>query len=325
VRELLASLGARTLDQVIGRPELLEVDPDHPSHGALDFDALLATPGVPFEWARRDMAEPNRPTGVDHSLDAGLARIVSQHLEELVAGGEPLHLPRTISNRDRTIGARMSGDIAETVGARGLRPGAIHLDLTGIAGQSLGAFAINGVRISLTGAANDFVGKGLAGAEIAVRFPTGGTLAAAPSEHVLAGNACLYGATSGVLLAAGVVGERFAVRNSGARAVVEGTGDHLCEYMTGGTVVVLGSFGRNVASGMSGGRLWVMVGDDADLLTTRLARTAQVIAAPGADEVRDLRELLGLHAARTESVRAAELAVLSDEALLERMRLVVPA
>ncbi|MCW2974664.1 MAG: hypothetical protein JWN72_2937, partial [Thermoleophilia bacterium] len=323
VRELLASLGARSLDEVIGRPELLAVDADHPAAGALDFSAMLATPGVPFEWPRRDHGEPNRPTGVDHGLDARLARMVGTGLDALAAGGEPIHVQRTIFNDDRTLGARLSGDIAERIGRHGLAPGSVHLEFTGIAGQSLAAFAIRGVRISLSGAANDFVGKGLAGAEVELRFPPGGALAADASANVIAGNACLYGATSGTLLASGAVGERFAVRNSGADAVVEGAGDHLCEYMTGGTVVVLGDTGRNVASGMSGGALWVLVDTDDDLLRTRLARTAR-IAEPDAGQVTHLRELLARHAERTGSVRANDLLAAPGK-LAARFALVLPS
>ncbi|MCW2949061.1 MAG: glutamate synthase large subunit, partial [Thermoleophilia bacterium] len=321
VRELLAMLGTRTLDEVIGRPDLLVVAPAFADNSPLDLTALLATSTVPADWPRRDMGEPNRPTGVDEGLDAELARAVRPHLDELAAGGAPLDIVRTVTNVDRTLGARLSGDIAEFVGSAGLAPGSVQLTLRGTAGQSLAAFGAQGLRISLEGAANDFVGKGLAGAEVDLRFAPDSALAAMPRANVIAGNACLYGATSGLLLVSGVVGERFAVRNSGADAVIEGAGDHLGEYMTGGTVVAIGTVGRNIASGMSGGALWLL--DDDERLRQRLARTARIAEPPQADVDR-LIELLRLHVERTGSSFAAELRTLGEN-LVDRFVFVVPA
>ncbi|MCW2956226.1 MAG: hypothetical protein JWO69_1095, partial [Thermoleophilia bacterium] len=306
VRELLASVGARTLDEVIGRPDRFLHQPatDEAAGPALLLGPMLAVPAVPDAWHRLDAGEPNRPTGVDDGLDALLARELAPDLATLAGGGPSIDIARTVSNSDRTLGARMSGDIAEHHSADGFPAGSVTLRLEGTAGQSLGAFAIRGLHLRLSGRANDFVGKGLAGAELDLRFPPESGPAAAPHDNVIAGNACLYGATSGLLLAAGCVGERFAVRNSGADAVVEGAGDHLAEYMTGGTVVVLGATGRNVASGMSGGTLWLLDADER--LANRLAATA-VVVTPDDDEIAELRRLVDLHAERSGSATAAAL------------------
>jgi glutamate synthase (ferredoxin) len=304
LRELLASMGARTLDEVIGRVDLLH----GPAGGCdVDLDALLAAAGVPESWPRRAMGEPNEVPGVDDGLDARLAR---ELLPALEAGDESdtIRLDLAIDNTDRSVGARISGDIAEQLDPTGLDGRRAHVRFDGTAGQSFGTFSIRGLRLELVGEANDFVGKGLAGAHLDLRFPDGSRRSSAPSRHVLAGNACLYGATSGLLLVAGAAGERFAVRNSGADAVLEGAGDHLCEYMTGGTVVVLGPAGRNIASGMSGGIVWVL--DDVERVRSRLADSAEIIA-PDEHEIRQLRELLQLHRDRTGSARADEL--LADE------------
>ncbi|MCB0877478.1 MAG: glutamate synthase subunit alpha, partial [Thermoleophilia bacterium] len=207
------------------------------------------------------------------------------------------------------VGARVSGDIAERLDPTGLDGLRAHVRLDGSAGQSFAAFAIRGLRLELVGEANDAVGKGLAGAHVDLRFRDGSPMADDPAANAIAGNACLYGATAGLLLVGGMAGERFAVRNSGADAVAEAAGDHLCEYMTGGTVVVLGPVGRNVASGMTGGTLWVL--DDGSL-DARLADTATVIE-PSEEQLEHLRRLLALHAGRTGSVRAAQLLESGDE------------
>ncbi|MCW2960607.1 MAG: hypothetical protein JWM90_994 [Thermoleophilia bacterium] len=317
VRELLAMLGARTLEEVIGRPALLHHADTSASH-ALDLGPMLAEADVHAEWPRSDAGEANRPHGVDESFDTRLAADLAPYLAPDAA---PVTLHRTVDNRDRSIGARVSGDIAQHVAANGLEPGAISLELAGTCGQSLAAFAIRGLRINLVGIANDFVGKGLAGADVVLRFPDGTALAAAPGDNVIAGNACLYGATSGSLLAAGGVGERFAVRNSGATAVIEGAGDHLCEYMTDGVVVVLGSVGRNIASGMSGGSLWLL--DAPSTIDVRLPATA-AIAEPTDVDLSELRRLVELHAARTGSALADDLLDSWGDAL-ERFVLVEPA
>ncbi|MCW2921638.1 MAG: glutamate synthase large subunit [Thermoleophilia bacterium] len=305
LRELLAALGARRLEDVIGRVELLRPAPaSDAGAGEVDLTALLARAEVPGDWPIRHIGEPNAVPGVEEGLDAHIAVELWPAVLATAGGSDAIRWSSPISNMDRSVGARLSGDIAERIQHDGLASDRVHLRFDGTAGQSFGAFAIRGLHLELVGEANDFVGKGLAGASIDVRFPDGSIRAAAPGDHVLLGNACLYGATSGVLLAAGAAGERFAVRNSGGTAVIEGAGDHLCEYMTGGTIVVLGAPGRNVASGMSGGTLWVL--DDRARLERRLAPTGMLVDPDGAD-VAELRALLELHAERTGSARAAEL------------------
>jgi glutamate synthase (NADPH/NADH) large chain len=188
-----------------------------------------------------------------------------------IDAGEALVLDRTVRNVNRTVGAMLSGEIARTHGHRGLKPDQLRINFTGVAGQSFGAWLAHGVTLALTGDANDYVGKGLSGGRIIVRQPDG--VAREATENIIVGNTVLYGAIAGEAYFNGVAGERFAVRNSGAVAVVEGTGDHGCEYMTGGVVCVLGKTGRNFAAGMSGGIAYVY---DVDGNFRELCNNAQV-------------------------------------------------
>ncbi len=257
VRERLAALGVRTLDELIGRVELLRPRAvTHPKVGKLDLSAILAVPGPgPRRFARA------QPWDLTDHLDHDLIR----RSGSAIAGGPPLEVTLPIDNARRAVGTLLSGEIVRRRGARGLPEGAIHVRLSGSAGQSFGAFLAPGVTLDLCGDANDYVGKGLSGGRIVVYPPAGARFA--PEHNVIIGNVALYGATSGELFANGLAGERFAVRNSGARAVVEGVGDHGCEYMTGGVVVVLGAVGRNFAAGMSGGTAYVF--DQAQSLRAR--------------------------------------------------------
>jgi len=215
----------------------------------------------------------------------------------------PYQAEYPICNADRTVGSRLSGRIARTHGDEGLPPSSIDLTFRGSAGQSFGAWLVPGVRLDLIGEANDYVGKGMTGGVIALRPPEG--LQVDDDSSIIAGNTLLYGATGGELYVAGRVGERFAVRNSGAAAVVEGVGKHGCEYMTGGTVVVLGPTGRNFGAGMSGGRAYVL--DEAGDLGDRLNRTlVDRIDLTPADE-RRLKALLEAHLEHTGSKRAGQL------------------
>ena len=205
-----------------------------------------------------------------------------------------------IENTDRSVGTRLSGEIAELTGDEGLDEGQLNIRLSGTAGQSLGAFLTKGIAIDLDGVGNDYVGKGMGGGSIAIRPFTESTTV----PHG-AGNACLYGATSGALFVAGTVGQRFAVRNSGAQAVVEGTSDHPCEYMTGGRVAILGPVGRNVAAGMTGGVLFL---HDAD--TSVKAHIADSAPSPkrlGNQDAAELKAMIEAHVARTNSARGREL------------------
>ncbi|WP_026370661.1 glutamate synthase large subunit [Kallotenue papyrolyticum] len=296
VRELLAALGARTLDEIIGRVELLEqITTGETRADQLDLSPLLVSPAAPDDLRRW--------SGARRSAEVGYlnARIVDDVLDALEQG-QPIQLTYPIANTDRTVGATLAGEIAR----RDLRlaPDTIELIFHGSAGQSFGAFATQGMRLILWGDANDYVGKGLGGGEIIVRPPEGVRYRAA--ESTIMGNTVLYGATGGALWAAGQAGERFAVRNSGALAVVEGIGDHGCEYMTGGLVVVLGPTGRNFGAGMSGGRAYVL-DERGDFLTRINPDMIRVEALSEDWQFDELRALIEQHVLLTGSRRGQEL------------------
>lgn len=216
----------------------------------IELRHLLTDPDPTGARPRRNIQERNDPVEPE-TLDDWLLKVAASAVENRTS----IVLESAIRNTDRTVGARLAGEIARRHGDEGLPTGTIRVTLTGSAGQSFGAFCINGLHLTLIGEANDYVGKGMAGGEIVIRPPVSARWAT--NENFIAGNTLLYGATGGILLAAGRVGERFAVRNSGAVAIVEGVGDHGCEYMTSGTVVVLGSTGRNFGAGMTGGVAFV--------------------------------------------------------------------
>jgi glutamate synthase (NADPH) large chain len=251
VRELMAGLGFRALDEMIGRNDCLDFEPatHHWKAHGLDLSPLLHRPEVPAGRARRAVRRQ----------DAGLARVLDRKLiaqgADALAHQTPVEIALPIRNTDRTAGTLLGYEITRRYGGAGLPDDTIRVSFTGSAGQSFGAFLPRGVTLMLEGEANDFVAKGLSGGRIVVRPPR--TAAFVAEENVIVGNVSLYGATGGEAFIRGVAGERFAVRNSGAHAVVEGIGDHGCEYMTGGRVVVLGRTGRNFAAGMSGGVAYV--------------------------------------------------------------------
>ena len=247
VRALLAQLGAHSIDDIVGRVELLRArGTTHWKARLVDVGAILASTGDgPRRFAK---AQPHDIADhVDHDL--------IRRAQPALAGGKSVELALPIDNSRRAVGTLLSGEIARRHGAKGLPDGSISVRLSGSAGQSFGAFLAPGVTLELCGEANDYIGKGMSGGRIVVYPPA--TARFAPEQNVIIGNTALYGATAGDLYACGLAGERFAVRNSGARAVVEGVGDHGCEYMTGGVVVVLGPVGRNFAAGMSGGTAYV--------------------------------------------------------------------
>jgi len=246
VRELLAELGCRSLDEIIGDTSRLQLRANNDADANLDLSALLA---------ETEPSQRRQHVQQDHALEGVMDRRFLSAVAETLRTRNVLHLTSTIGNVDRAVGTMTGSLITSTLGRETLAPDTITLDLQGSAGQSLGAFIPRGLTIRLEGDANDYLGKGLSGGRIVVRQPS---MATFESEHnVLCGNVLGYGATSGELFIAGVVGERCAVRNSGATVVVEGVGDHACEYMTGGTVVILGQTGRNLAAGMSGGTLYL--------------------------------------------------------------------
>jgi glutamate synthase (NADPH) large chain len=252
VREYMAQLGFRTMDEMIGRVDRLKVRAaiDHWKAKGLDYSAILHEPPMAEGVARRKMRAQDH--GLEQALDHDLIRASAGALEHR----RPVVLNRAIRNVHRAVGTMLGYEVTRRWGGAGLPNDTITVRFTGSAGQSFGAFVPRGLTLALEGDANDYVGKGLSGGRIIVAPPRGATFAA--EDNVIAGNVALYGATSGEAFIRGVVGERFAVRNSGATAVVEGVGDHGCEYMTGGRVVVLGRTGRNFAAGMSGGTAYVL-------------------------------------------------------------------
>lgn len=251
VREIMAQLGIRQFNDLIGRADLLDTRKgiDHWKAQGLDFSKVFALPDVPVH-------EPRHQTLTqDHGLGTALDHILIEKSEPAIERGEKVSFIVPIRNVNRTVGAMLSGELAMRYGHAGLPDDTIHIQLNGTAGQSFAAFLARGITFDLVGDANDYVGKGLSGGRVVVRAPhefRGDT-----SQNIIVGNTVLYGAIEGEAFFNGVAGERFAVRNSGSVAVVEGTGDHGCEYMTGGTVVVLGKTGRNFAAGMSGGIAYV--------------------------------------------------------------------
>jgi glutamate synthase (NADPH/NADH) large chain len=294
LREIMADLGFRTVEEMVGRPGLLEqIETDHPKAKHLDLSAVIAEP----EGGERHKVREQKHTDVENHVDHDLIHAASDAIEE----GEPIHLRRDISNGDRAVGAMLSNRISRRYGESGLPSDTIACTFDGVAGQSFGAFLANGVTMELVGAANDYVGKGLSGGKVVVRTPE--TAAFEPEDNILVGNVALYGATQGELYVNGLAGERFAVRNSGVNAVVEGVGDHGCEYMTGGVVAVLGDTGRNFAAGMSGGIAYVY--DPNDEFEDK-ANTGMVTIHDELDESDEsmLRRLVENHAAYTDSDRA---------------------
>ncbi|MBW6455034.1 MAG: glutamate synthase large subunit [Trueperaceae bacterium] len=304
VRMLLADLGARSLDEIVGRVDLLRArEVATPKVARLDLGELLRRPRPPAsgaEPARRAsgiLVRNDRPG--DEPLDEQLLRDVAPAL----ARAEPVSRGYAVSNRDRSLGARIAGEVARRFGDAGLPPGSIRLRFRGAAGQSFGAFTVAGMELTLVGEAQDYVGKGMSGGELVLRPPAGDPL---PSERsVILGNTALYGATGGALFAAGQAGERFAVRNSGAIAVVEGCGDHGAEYMTGGVIVVIGRVGRNFGAGMSGGVAFVL--DPEGAVSRRINTGSVVVGGLAADDGDWIERLLRRHVAVTGSRRAAEL------------------
>jgi glutamate synthase domain-containing protein 2/glutamate synthase domain-containing protein 3 len=298
VRTELALLGARSLEDIIGQVERLQraERPEMPRSAMLDLSLVLAAPRRTDEARRRTL--PRNERHGNDSLDASIMADAAATL----ATGAAFHGAYAIRNHHLAVGTRLAGALAERYGDAGLPAGTLHAEFRGSAGQSFGAFALRGMRLSLEGEANDYVGKGLNGAEISVRPFRDARYRGASHLNMIIGNTVLYGATDGVLCAAGQAGDRFAVRNSGACAVVEGVGNHACEYMTGGVVAVLGRAGRNFGAGMSNGVAYVF--DEADTFASRLNHEMVLLADLDHDDSALLAQLLQLHHLRTASARA---------------------
>ncbi len=320
VREIMAQLGVRRFEEMIGRADLLDTRRgiEHWKARGLDFSRIFYRPSMPADVARRYCEQQ------DHGLEKALDHKLIEQSRPALERGERVSFIHPIRNIHRTVGTMLSSEVARRYGHAGLPDDTIHIQLQGTGGQSLGAFLAHGVTLDLVGDANDYTGKGLSGGRVIVRSPN--DFRGFGPEHIIVGNTVLYGAIAGEAYFNGVAGERFAVRNSGALAVVEGTGDHCCEYMTGGTVVVLGATGRNFAAGMSGGIAYVYdeTGDFASRCNPSMVALEPVLAAqeqaarvdtvlwhsigqgPSADEA-IVRELIERQFRHTGSFRAKEI------------------
>jgi glutamate synthase domain-containing protein 3 len=295
VREIMASLGICRFEDMIGRTELLDMDEaiDHWKAQHVDLSMVLRTPELPAEMPRR-RTRPQLPV-LDDALDWELVRKCAPALERR----EQVRLgPVLVRNVNRTVGGILSGEIARRHGLLGLPEGTVEISFSGSAGQSFGAWLAPGVTFSLRGETNDYTGKGLSGGIVAVRPPERARFRA--EENMIVGNTVLYGATAGRAFFRGLAGERFAVRNSGVHAVVEGVGDHGCEYMTGGRVVVLGRTGRNFAAGMSGGIAYVY--DVDNRFEGRCNLELVELEELGDSDAEEVRSLISEHVARTGSL-----------------------
>jgi glutamate synthase (NADPH/NADH) large chain len=313
VREYLAALGFRSVAEAVGHAELLDTAAaiSHWKAAGLDLRPVLHVPAQAAGAPRRCV------TAQDHGLDGALDHTLILLAEGALESGTPVRLELPVRNVNRTVGTMLGSEVTRRYGGAGLPDDTIDVTLAGSAGQSLGAFLPRGVTLRLSGDANDYLGKGLSGGRIIAAPPPGSPFAA--EANIIAGNVIGYGATSGEIFLCGVTGERFCVRNSGATAVAEGTGDHGCEYMTGGTVVVLGPVGRNFAAGMSGGVAYLLDADPARVNTGM----AELQPVP-AEDAGTLGDLVRRHHAETGSVVAAKL--LADwPGALARFRRVMPA
>ena len=314
VREILAQLGARSLNDIIGRSDLLSQVSRGSAHlDDLDLNPILAQ-ADPGELPRYFSLPGRNP--VPDTLDAQMIVDAAPALNE----GEKMQLTYNVRNTHRSVGTRLTSKIVRRFGMDGLQPGHITVRLRGSAGQSLGAFAVQGLKLEVIGDSNDYVGKGLSGGTIVVRPPF--VTNRKSNENVIIGNTVLYGATSGELFAGGQAGERFCVRNSGAEAVVEGCGANGCEYMTGGTVVVLGAVGHNFGAGMTGGMAFILDRDGSfERRVNPETLVWQRIATPHWETV--LRRLIERHVEETKSAFAQNL--LDDwDRTLDRLWQVVP-
>ncbi|TWP50331.1 glutamate synthase large subunit [Lentzea tibetensis] len=296
VRELLAQLGFRTIDEAVGQAQLLDADEaiDHWKADGLDLKPIFEVPATPYQTAKRRVREQDH--GLQHALDRTLIQLAEAALED----AHPLTLELPVRNVNRTVGTLLGAEVTRRYGGEGLPDDTIHIKLTGSAGQSLGAFLPSGITLEMVGDANDYVGKGLSGGRIIVRPHDDAQFIA--EEQVIAGNVIGYGATSGEMFLRGRVGVRFCVRNSGALAVAEGVGDHAFEYMTGGRAVVLGPTGRNIAAGMSGGIAYVL-----DLDPLSVNQEMVQLQRLNAEDLRWLKGVVARHHKLTGSAVAASL------------------
>jgi glutamate synthase (NADPH/NADH) large chain len=301
VREYLAALGFRTLDEAIGHSEMIDVNRaiQHWKADGLNLSPILASPAVAAGASRR------RSTFQDHELEKHFDHKLIAAAQPALSNGESVRIDLDITNVDQAVGTMLGNELTKKFGAEALPVATIDIHLNGSAGQSFGAFVPQGIKLTLEGDSNDYVGKGLSGGMIVVKPNRASTFAA--EQNIIAGNVIGYGATSGTMLLRGIVGERFLVRNSGVEAVVEGCGDHALEYMTGGTAVILGATGRNIGAGMSGGVAYVYKLRGDRMNHEALAAGELHIGDLEAKDVAKLKQLLQLHSDETGSELAARL------------------
>jgi glutamate synthase (NADPH/NADH) large chain len=301
VREYLAMLGFKTLDEAIGHSELIDVNRaiQHWKADGLDLSPILATPALAAGASRR------RTSFQDHELEKHFDHKLISAASAALEDAQPVKIELPISNVDQAVGTMLGNELTKRYASAGLPDGTIDIHLIGSAGQSFGAFVPKGIKLNLEGDSNDYVGKGLSGGIIAIRPNRASVFAA--EKNIIAGNVIGYGATSGSMFLRGIVGERFLVRNSGATAVAEGCGDHALEYMTGGTAVILGPTGRNFAAGMSGGVAFVYKLRADHVNHEALAAGELHINQLSPDEAELLKNLLEQHIEATDSALAKSL------------------
>ncbi|MDF3051597.1 MAG: hypothetical protein K0R87_3235, partial [Pseudonocardia sp.] len=317
VREYLAELGFRSIDEAVGQTDVLDVDEavHHWKTWGLDLRPIFHKPELPDGTPRHCTKTQ------DHGLERALDNTLIQLSEGALRSGDTVRLDLPVRNVNRTVGTMLGYEVTRRWGADGLPDDTIDVTLRGSAGQSFGAFLPPGITLRLLGDSNDYVGKGLSGGRITLRPDPEAPFSA--EDNIIAGNVILYGATSGELFLRGVVGERFCVRNSGALAVVEGVGDHGCEYMTGGTAVVLGSIGRNFAAGMSGGVAYVLDAAPGTFMGKRINPEMVDIDPLDEDDRKALRSAVERHHTETDSAVAYGLLTDWDDAV-ERFTKVMP-
>lgn len=298
-RELMAQLGFKSIDEMIGRVDMLTVKNNVDNKlKNLDLSSILHRPELPSRIVGKHVISQN------HNIDTVLDRELIIASQSALDKGDKVECTFKVKNTDRTVGAMLSGEIAKKYGEEGLAENTIVVKLKGSAGQSFGAFAANGLTLMLYGEANDYLGKGLSGGNIILVPEEDSTFN--PSENIIAGNTVLYGATSGKVFISGKVGQRFCVRNSGATAVVEGIGNHGCEYMTGGTAVILGSTGRNFGAGMSGGVAYVL-DENEDFINKCNQEIVEIHPIVDDKDIATLKELVSEHHHHTKSIKAKKL------------------
>ena len=308
VREILAEMGFTTFDDIVGRADLLEQNREVGNWKMRKMDFLRII-YMPEEAKKYDIRNTNPNI---KSVDEHMGHALIRDANKAIKSKEKVWLSYNITNVDRTVGAMLSGEISRRYGEEGLPNNTIMANFNGTAGQSFGAFLVKGISFRLEGDSNDYIGKGLSGGRIIVVPPVGSTFK--PEENIIIGNTSFYGATSGEAYIRGVAGERFCVRNSGAKAVIEGSGDHCCEYMTGGRVVVLGTTGRNFAAGMSGGIAYVL---DTEGNFEYFCNKGLVELGPVEDkaDIVELQDMINKHLLYTQSTMAAKILTNWDEYL----------